>query len=141
MISFKRTNAVRYNPSMIGTVSMCLVAAAMVVAVGAPALANVQTVRGRLVDQECYLQDKKANIGDSHPGMATDCATTCAQKGSPVALLAADGKLYEVTGGLAANNNAKLVPHIAHVVEITGNVTKSGGTMTIAANDLKMLRK
>ena len=58
---------------------------------GAQALAKVQTIKGRLVDEVCYLGDPKANAGDNHPGMAKDCATTCAQKGSQVALLADDG--------------------------------------------------
>jgi hypothetical protein len=89
----------------------------------------------------CYLQDPKANAGDNHPGMAVDCATTCAQKGSEVALLTDAGKLFEITGALAANNNAKLVPHMAHTVEIRGNVTEKDGQLYIEAADLKMLHR
>ena len=107
---------------------------------GAQALAKVQTLRGRLVDQVCYLGDPKANIGDNHPGMAKDCATTCAQKGSQVALLTDDGRLYEITGALTANNNTKLVPHMSHIVEIRGDVTEQYGQLMISAADLKMLR-
>ena len=51
------------------------------------------------------------------------------------------GKVYTVTGDLAANDNAKLVPHMSHKVELTGDVTESGGTMTIAATSLKMISK
>jgi hypothetical protein len=58
-----------------------------------------------------------------------------------LALLTADGKLYTVTGDLAANNNAKLVPHLSHKVELTGDVTEKNGTMTIAATSLKMISK
>ena len=61
--------------------------------------------------------------------------------GRPVALLSSDGKVYTVTGDLAANNNAKLVPHMSHKVELTGDVTETGGTMTIAATSLKMISK
>ena len=64
-----------------------LVALAFELAPGAPAFAKMRMVRGQLVDKVCYLQDQKANAGDSHPGMAADCATTCAQKGSTVALV------------------------------------------------------
>lgn len=103
--------------------------------------AKVQTLTGRLVDKVCYLQDPKANAGDSHPGMASDCATTCAQKGSAVALLAPDGKLYEIIGALAANNNGKLVPHIARTVEITGDVTTKYGELMIAATRLRRIEK
>ena len=112
---------------------------ALVIGLGAPACARSQTLRGRVVDEVCYLQDPKLNSGDNHPLMASDCATTCAQKGSMVALLADDGKLYEITGGLAADNNAKLVPHMAHTVEIRGEVTEKYGQLMIVADDLKML--
>ena len=42
--------------------------------------------------------------------------------GSPVAFLTTDGKVYTVTGTYAAHNNQKLVPHMAHTVELTGDV-------------------
>ena len=112
---------------------------ALVIGLGAPACARSSTLRGRLVDEVCYLQDPQANSGDNHPIMASDCATTCAQKGSMVALLADDGRLYEITGGLAADNNAKLVPHMAHTVEITGDVTEQYGQLMVVADELKML--
>ena len=112
---------------------------ALAIGLGAPACAKGQTLRGRLVDEVCYLQDPQANSGDNHPIMASDCATTCAQKGSMVALLVDEGRLYEITGGLAADNNAKLVPHMAHTVEIRGEVTEKYGQLMIVADDLKML--
>ena len=112
---------------------------ALAIGLGAPACAKSQTLRGRLVDEVCYLQDPKANSGDNHPIMASDCATTCAQKGSMVALLADEGRLYEITGGLAADNNAKLVPHMAHTVEIRGDVSEKYGQLMLAADDLQML--
>jgi len=43
--------------------------------------------------------------------------------------------------GRVAENNAKLVPHIAHTVEIVGDVTMKYGELMIAANDLKMIKK
>jgi hypothetical protein len=112
---------------------------ACVISLGATACSKDQVVRGQLVDKVCYLGDPKANRGDNHPGMASDCATTCAQKGSPVALVTDEGKLYEIAGPLAADRNAKLVPHIAHTVEIRGEVTEEYGEFTIAAAELKRL--
>ena len=41
-----------------------------------------------------------------------------------MALLTSDGKVYQMTGGLAADKNAKLIPHIGHTVEVTGDVTE-----------------
>jgi hypothetical protein len=58
-----------------------------------------------------------------------------------MALLTADGKVYTIKGDLIANNNAKLVPHVAHTVEITGDVTTASGKMSIAAADLKMVAR
>jgi hypothetical protein len=46
-----------------------------------------------------------------------------------------------VTGDLAADNNAKLVPHLSHTVALTGDVTEKGGQMMIAAANLKMITR
>jgi len=37
-----------------------------------------------------------------------------------------------------ADNNAKVAPHVAHTVTITGDVYEKDGTLMIASNDLKM---
>jgi hypothetical protein len=119
--------------------------AVLVVAVfGAPAFAKVETVKGQLIDQACYKMNK-ANVGEKHQmrnGPMDDCATECAKEGRPVALLTSDGKVYQITGDLAADKNAKLVPHMTHTVEITGDVTtEKDGTMKIAGANLKMISK
>ena len=77
----------------------------------APVFAAPQTISGRLVDETCYKMNK-VNTGVAHkmPADTPGCAVTCAKMGLPIALLTDDGKVYNVTGDLAANNNAKLVP-------------------------------
>jgi hypothetical protein len=109
---------------------------------GVVASAATQTITGRLVDETCYRKNK-ANTGVDHkmPEDTAGCAVTCAKMGLPVALLTDDGKVYSVTGDLAANNNAKLIPHMSHKVELTGDVSQQSGFMTIAATDLKMISK
>src|SRR6266849_7522736 len=123
---------------------IALTAAAFVVALGAPAFAKVETVKGQLIDQSCYKMSK-TNTGERHQmrnGPVDDCATECAKEGRPVALLTTDGKVYQVTGDVAANKNEKLVPHMTHTVEITGDVTtEQDGTMKIAGTNVKMLSK
>ena len=52
-----------------------------------------------------------------------------------------DGKVYQIAGGLAADKNAKLIAHISHTVEVTGDVMDHGGKMMIAADSLKMISK
>jgi hypothetical protein len=120
-----------------------LTVAAFVVALGAPALAATQTVTGRLIDESCYKMDK-SNTGVDHKmpkGDTKDCAIACAKGGRPVALLTSDGKVYTVTGDLAADKNAKLVPHLSHTVALTGDVTEKDGKPMIAASNLKMISK
>jgi hypothetical protein len=115
----------------------------LVVALAAPAFAKTETVKGQIVDQGCYLKDKANNKGNDHkmPADTKDCAVGCAKEGSPLALLTSEGKVYEISGGLAADKNAKLIPHIAHTVEITGDVMDHGGKMMISADALKMISR
>jgi hypothetical protein len=120
-----------------------VIVAAFVVGLGAPAFAATQTITGQLIDQACYKMDK-SNTGVDHKmpkGDTKDCAIGCAKGGQPVALLTADGKIYTVTGDLAADKNAKLVGHMSHKVELTGDVTEKDGQMTIAASNLKMISR
>jgi hypothetical protein len=121
-----------------------LIVAAFVLALGAPSFAKEATVKGQIVDVSCYNMDKANNAGKDHKmpkGDTTDCAIGCAKAGRPMALLTSDGKVYVLTGGLAAEKNAKIIPHVAHTVEVTGDVTEADGKMMIAADSLKMISK
>ena len=123
--------------------SAALTVAAFVVALGAPAFAKTETVKGQVVDMSCYNMDK-SNTGVDHKmpkGETKDCAIACAKGGKPLALLTTDGKVYEIAGGLAADKNAKLIAHISHTVEVTGDVMDHGGKMMISADSLKMISK
>jgi hypothetical protein len=120
-----------------------IVAIAALIALTAPLFAATETVKGRIVDQSCYLKDMKNNTGADHkmPADVAGCAVACAKKGNPMALLTDDGKVYTLAGGLAADMNAKIVPHVGHVVEVTGDVVTTAGKMTITAADLKMVSR
>lgn len=120
-----------------------LALAAFVVALGAPAFAKEATVKGQIVDMSCYNMDK-SNTGVDHKmpkGDTKDCAIGCAKAGKPMALLTSDGKVYEIAGGLAAEKNAKLIAHISHTVEVTGDVMDHDGKMMISADSLKMISR
>jgi len=117
--------------------------ASFVAALAAPALAKSETVKGQVVDESCYAMDK-SNNGLDHKmksGDTKDCAVACAKRGRPLALLTSEGKVYEITGDLAANNNEKLVPHVAHTIEVTGDVSEKDGKMMIAGANMKMISK
>lgn len=113
----------------VATVAVAL----LTLSAGMPAFAKTATVKGQVIDQECYLMEKKVDADKS-------CAVSCAKEGKPVALLTSDGKVYEITGGLAANKNAKLVDHMLHTVEITGDVVEKSGKLSISADTLKMVK-
>lgn len=121
-----------------------LTVAAFVLALGAPAFAKTETVKGKIVDEACYKMDKSNNAGNDHKmpkGDTKDCALGCAKAGKPLAVLTDDGKVYEISGGLAANKNEKLIAHIGHTVEITGDVMDHGDKTMITADSLKMISK
>lgn len=121
-----------------------LAAVAFVITLAAPAFAATQTVQGQIIDQQCYLHDTANNKGNDHkmPKDVVGCATACAKKGLPLALLTTDGKVYTITGGLAADSNAKLIAHVSHTVSITGDVvTDKDGKMTISSDALKMVSR
>jgi hypothetical protein len=115
---------------------------AIVLAAGTFAMAAPTTVTGVLVDRACYTKDK-ANTKMEHAGMGATCAADCAKKGQPVALVTSAGEVYTVTGEVAADMNAKLVPHMSHTMALTGEVTDVKGvkTITVAAAGLKMVSK
>ena len=120
-----------------------LTVAAFAIVLAVPVLAKTETVTGQIVDQTCYMKDK-ANTGANRNmgGKETaDCAAMCAKKGAPLALLTSDGKVYTLGGGLAADMNAKLISHISHTVEVTGDVTEKDGKMMIASDSLRMIKK
>ena len=120
-----------------------LTVVAFAVVMTVPVFAKTETITGQIVDQTCYMKDK-ANNGATHNMSGkegVDCAAMCAKKGAPLALLTSDGKVYTIAGGLAADTNAKLIPHISHTVEVTGDVTEKDGKMMIASDALKMIKR
>ena len=117
-----------------------LAATALVATLASPALAKMETVTGVLVDQACYLLNQ-ANIRQKHAmknGPVDNCATTCAKKGEPVAVVTPTGKMYVVIGQYTANKNRILVGYMTHTVAMTGDVsTAKDGSTTISAISIK----
>ena len=139
------------------------VLSAAVLALNVSLLAKTATVTGKVVDEGCGLPAAAGGHGD-HGGAAaghgdhkmeadkgaaaagghampggdmTECMIMCAKNGEPLALLTADGKVYRIAGGLAANKNAKLIAHVGKNVEITGDVVEKDGKVQIVADALK----
>jgi hypothetical protein len=119
-----------------------ILAGAVVILFGAGLPAYAAEVTGVLVDKACYTKDK-ANTTNAHKGMGETCAQACAKKGNTVALVTDKGEVYDVMpmGELAGDNNAKLVPHMAHRVTLTGDVMSAKDSKMIHATALKMISK
>jgi hypothetical protein len=117
-----------------------LAVAAFIALFGTSSSAKTMTVKGQVVDEGCSLREMGQKGGDQKAAEMDQCAIDCAKRGEPVALLTADGKVYRIAGGLAANNNAKLIAHMGHTVEITGDVSEKDGKVLLAANELKMVK-
>src|SRR4030095_337588 len=111
-----------------------LLAASFVLATAALLVAAPETITGEVISLSCYTNDK-TEIGRK----GYTCAlATIKWEGNPAGLLTSDGKVYQIAGGLAANNNEKLWALIGPTVTITGEVTQTPGFMpTIAAADAK----
>jgi hypothetical protein len=112
-----------------------LVIALCIGAWAAPLIAAPETITGEVISLSCYFNDKK-NVGKA--GMLCAWATV-KYEGNPAGILTADGKVYQLAGGLVSNNNAKVVPFLSHTVTVTGEVTKKQGMMMITTDDAKMV--
>jgi hypothetical protein len=84
------------------------------------------TITGTVVDTGCYMSHDA--IGEKH----TECATTCAKAGVPLAIVDAAGKLYLPIAADHKNQNAKLMPFIEKKVKVTGTALEKGGLTGIA---------
>jgi hypothetical protein len=126
----------------LGLCSMALMASVVSVA------GQNETITGTVVDLSCYAMNK-ADRGMHHltqggakpPNVGFECAYSCVRwQGMPAGLLTDDGKVYQIEGGLRANSNAKIAPHLTHRVTITGNVTEVDRVLLIEADDVKMVQ-
>jgi hypothetical protein len=98
---------------------------------------GTRTVTGTVVCLVCYARNN-ANTGHDHDSGRV-CAKACVKwEGNPVGLVAADGKVYQFTGGLVANNNAVAAEFVAQTVSVTGEVFEKDGMTMIRSNDAKV---
>ena len=111
-----------------------LAACAVFVAFSAPLGASPLTVKGEVVDLACYRNDK-AKMGEAHKG----CGMTCVKKGNPLAIVTADGQVYNLAGAYTENKNAKIVEGelFAVPIEATGEVSEKEGGKVITVTATK----
>jgi hypothetical protein len=86
------------------------------------------TIKGQIVDVACH---KDGKMGADHDA----CATSCAKRGQPAGVAAADG-VYVITGKYAAEKNAKLIEFVNKTVQVKGTVTEKDGQKMIDASSI-----
>jgi hypothetical protein len=97
---------------------------------------QTRTITGQIVCLVCYARNK-ANTGADHDD-GRMCAQACIKwEGNPAGVLTSDGTVYQLAGAVVANNNAKIAPHIARRISVTGEVYEKDGMKMIKADDIK----
>jgi len=89
------------------------------------------TLRGEIVEISCY-QKKGVAGGTGADHIA--CAKDCASKGLALGILTEGDGLFRIVGGLTADNNAKLVPHIGRTVDLYGAQVLLSNTYDVRQN-------
>jgi type 1 fimbria pilin len=85
------------------------------------------TVKGYVLDSACaFTKDLKKPI-------SKECATSCANAGSPLVILAADGTIYWPIANTtpSSGQNVKLMPFAGEKVIASGKIYQRGGSKAI----------
>lgn len=98
-----------------------------------------QTVTGKVVAISYYGQNK-SKPGGGLDQKLSEARSSVKWEGMPAGLVTADGKAYQIVGGLAANNNAKIIEFLGKTVTITGDVSEQHGMSVISADSATLGR-
>lgn len=106
-----------------------LVAAAYISTADTPSV----TVKGYVLDSAC------AFTKDLSKPISKQCATSCANAGSPLVILADDGTIYWPIAATTPSNgqNPRLLPFAADKVIVTGKVYERGGSKAIVIDKIE----
>jgi hypothetical protein len=86
-----------------------------------------------VIDSACtYVKNLEKPI-------SSDCAKACAKAGSPLVILANDGRIYwPIDEAMPAKGqNEKLLPYAGEKVEVSGKVFSRGGSRAIVIESIK----
>jgi hypothetical protein len=109
----------------------------VIAALAMTAAANkTSAVEGYVIDSAC------AYVKNLDKPISSDCAKECAAGGSPLVILANDGKIYwPIDEAMPAKSqNEKLLPYAGEKVEVTGKVFNRGGSRAIVIESVKPLK-
>jgi hypothetical protein len=91
------------------------------------------TVKGYVLDSAC------AFTKDLSKPISKQCATSCANAGSPLVILADDGTIYWPIAGTtpSSGQNSKLLPFAGDKVIASGKVYQRGGSKAIVIEKIE----
>ena len=91
------------------------------------------TVKGYVLDSAC------AFTKDLSKPISKQCATSCANAGSPLVILADDGTIYWPIAATtpSSGQNSRLLPFAADKVIVTGKVYQRGGSKAIVIDKIE----
>ena len=113
------------------TAALLILLAAAICLSAADALTT--TVKGYVLDSAC------AFTKDLTKPISKQCASSCANAGSQLVILADDGTIYWPIAGTtpSSGQNPKLLPFAADKVVVTGKVYQRGGSKAIVIEKIE----
>jgi len=112
--------------------AVLLVVLAATICLSAPDTTTV-TVKGYILDSAC------AFTKDLSKPVSKQCASSCANAGSPLAILADDGTIYWPIAGTtpSSGQNPKLLPFAGDKVIASGKLYQRGGSKAIVIEKIE----
>jgi hypothetical protein len=112
--------------------TVLLVVLAATICLSAPDTTTV-TVKGYVLDSACTFTK------DLSKPVSKQCATSCANAGSPLVILADDGTIYWPIAGTtpSSGQNPKLLPFAGDKVIASGKVYQRGGSKAIVIEKIE----
>jgi hypothetical protein len=130
-VTFKQEKtSMNFTKAIAKAILLMLLAAAMYVsAADTPTV----TVKGYVLDSAC------AFTKDLSKPISKQCATSCANAGSPLVILSEDGTIYWPIADTtpSSGQNAKLLPFAGDKVIATGKVYQRGGSKAIVIEKIE----
>jgi hypothetical protein len=91
-----------------------------------------KTVTGEILDMKCYMSAGKH--GPDHK----ECAAMCLKGGSPMGILADDGKVYLLIEGKDEAPFEEAKKHGGETVTVTGTLSDKNGVQALIVSEVKV---
>jgi hypothetical protein len=93
---------------------------------------ETKTVTGEILDMKCYMTDGKH--GPDHK----ECAAMCIKGGSPMGILAEDGKVYLLIEGKDEGAFDEAKKHAGETITVTGTLSEKKGVQALIVSEVKV---